>query len=128
MSNIRLEGVLAAQQRKRRLARKKKQNVPSAKRKREEHARQRADSMRLFTAHMDAEQCDAQERPLYEIVIEHIDITDAKNAPLRARMIVSVRLAIADVEYRETWRHSTEERTRRLARAREILAMLERAP
>jgi hypothetical protein len=125
MSNVRLEGVLAQQERKRRLDQQKKQNAPAVKRKREERERRRGDSMRLFTAHMDAERCDAGEPPLYEVIIENVDIADPKFARLRARLVISVKLAIADCEYRASWRLSNSERERRLTRAREILALLD---
>jgi hypothetical protein len=130
-NNLRLEAVLAQQGRKRRLDQQKKQNAPAVKRKREERERRSTDAMRAWTAHMDAERCDAGEPPLYEVILQHVDIADPKFARLRARLVVSVKLAIADCEYRPLCRLSDGERERRLTRAREILALLEddgRAP
>ncbi len=129
MSNIRIEGILAQQERKRRLEREKKQNQPAVKAKREASARESADSMRLFTAHMDAENADGREPPLYEVVLDHIDIADPKFSKLRARIVVSAKLTIAQAEYgMGTWRWAKGEPERRLARAKEILALLEGEP
>jgi hypothetical protein len=107
MTNLRLEAAVAIQERKKRLEEKKaakkehrRKNSPSEKQRREEHGRKRDDSMRLFQARMDAENSDAREPPLYEVVLEHIDIADPKFAPLRGRLIVSVKRAITDAEYR----------------------------
>jgi hypothetical protein len=130
MANLQLEAALAIQDRKKRLeakkaaekerrARERHKKSPAEKQRREERERKSADSMRLFIAYMDAQRCDANERPLYEVIIESVDIADPKFSVLRARIVVSVKLEIAKYEHLPG-----DEQQRRLARAREILTTL----
>jgi hypothetical protein len=85
--------------------------------------------MRLVRAQYDAESAEAKERPLYEIILEYVDITDPKFEKLRARIGVSVKLTITTCEYGSvSWRMGNdEERKRRLARAKEILTLVDGA-
>jgi hypothetical protein len=120
-----LEAALAAQERKRRLDREKRDNAPAAKRKREERERKHQESMQLFMARLAAERRDEQAPPLYEVIADAFDLADPKLEALRLRMVTTIQRAIADMEY-QTWIRG-EERERRLARARELLAALKPA-
>jgi len=112
--------------RKARLERQR--NTPSAKRRRAE----RQERIRLFRASREAEEADDDAQPLYEMIADAFDLTDPelwrsnRFAMLRPRLIVSVRRAIATLEY-ESLHHPDETEQRRLARAREILTLLEAA-
>ena len=118
--------------RKDRLARDraKRAATPSGKRRLAE----RAERERLWTAHTDADRADEQAPPLHEVLAEAFDLSDPNLwrsnsfAMLRPRMIISVRRTIAELEYElhcdhGRWRRKEQEQ--RLAKARELMALLE---
>jgi hypothetical protein len=117
-----LEAALAAQERKRRLERERRDNAPAVKRKREERERKHQEGMQRFTAQWDAERRDDKATPLYVVIADTVDLADPKLAALRLRLVTTIERAIADMECKE-W-VGGEDRERRLVRAREILAVL----
>jgi hypothetical protein len=136
MANLQLEAALAIQDRKKRLeakkaaekerrARERHKKSPAEKQRREERERKRKreEWWPLYKAQREAEQRDDAEAPLYEVILDHVDIADPKFAALRARLIVSVKRPIAELECSLIGRRDDHEE-RRLARAREILATL----
>jgi hypothetical protein len=134
MANLQLEAALAIRDRKKRLeakkaaekerrARERHKKSPAEKQRREERERKREEWWPLYKAQREAEQRDAAEAPLYEVILDHVDIADPKFAALRARLIVSVKRPIAELECSLIGRRDDHEE-RRLARAREILATL----
>jgi hypothetical protein len=106
--------------------RERRAKQPAEIRKRAE----RDETERLFREHCETENADGDAEPLYEAIADTLDFNDPELwksnsfARLRLRLIVNVRAAIADFEYslRRPWRDP--ETVERLARAREILALL----
>jgi len=63
--------------------------------------------------------------PLYETVLDHVDVLAPEHASLRARIVLEVKRVIAESEYEASWRGDDPKRMRRLAKAKELLALLE---
>ena len=107
--------------------RERRERQPSEIRRRE----RREEKNRLFAAQMDAEQKDRDESPLYEVIADAFDLADPELwrsnsfARLRCRLIISVRAAIANSEYARSRGWSDKESEKRLARARDILDLLQ---
>jgi hypothetical protein len=116
----RLEAAEAEQQRKKRLKSERRENTPAKKRKREERQQERDEKYRRLMERWQAEKADDAERPLYEVVLDHVDISAPEHAELRRRLIIAINLEIADLSLLES---SVDEK--RVVRAREILAQLE---
>jgi hypothetical protein len=131
MTNLRLEAALAIQERKQRekdrLERERRENQPAVKRKREEREKKREEDSKRWEEHSKAEVAERKELPLYEVIIDHLDVLDPKHDALRRRLIVAVKLAIQARSYDYHWSLSKEEIEGRRARAKEILALLETA-
>jgi hypothetical protein len=115
------------QERQEREQRERHKNTPAVKQRREERERKREEWWPLYKAQHDAEQRDDEAAPLYEVILDHVDIADPKFAVLRARLIISVKRPIAELECSLNGRRDDNEE-RRLARAREILATLTPPP
>jgi hypothetical protein len=118
------------QERQEREQRERRNNSPAEKQRREERERKRRKTEEwwpLYKAQHEAEQRDDEAAPLYEVILDHVDIADPKFATLRARLIVSVKRSIAELECSLNGRRDDNEE-RRLARAREILATLTPPP
>ena len=94
------------------------------------------EEQRLWKAHLDADDREQDEPPLYGFVVDAIDLTGPELwksnsfAALRARLIIAIEQDVAalewDIGHRFT-RYKVEpdaEETQRLARAREILRIL----
>jgi hypothetical protein len=116
-----------------RIERERRAKQPAEIRRRE----LREERDRLWNAELVAESEgeDAEEEtPLYELVIDTLDLSNQELwksnsfAVLRARMITTIRAAIARLEYElhryQSSRAEAPETERRLARARELLAQL----
>jgi hypothetical protein len=122
----------ATKAREERLAkdRARRASTPSGKRR----AAEREERDRLSKARWDAEDADRKEPPLHEVLAEAFDLTDPNLwrsnsfAMLRPRLIISVRRTIADLENNFGWWNSKDDKSRRLAKAKELLAILEAGP
>jgi hypothetical protein len=108
--------------------RERRAKQPSEIRRREA----RAERDRLFQAYCEADYIERRaerDEPLYEVLADALDFTDPdlwksnSFARLRNRLIPCVRAAIAELES-DIARHRTD-RSKRLKRAREILALLQ---
>jgi hypothetical protein len=112
--------------------RERRARQPSEIRRRQK----REEEERRFHVLVEAESDDQEEPPLWEVVADALDFADPELwksnsfARLRGRLIVSLKAAIADHEYRlARWgRHLGEDDEQQLARAREILALLTGGP
>jgi hypothetical protein len=133
---ITLDAALALQEQKRRRQereerqrRERQKNSPAEKAKREQRRIDSDESMRLFLASREAEQADDDEPPLYQVILEHFDIRDPKFSKLRARLVITLKHIVAEREYSATYRFNRNDPgqgvARELARAKEILTMLE---
>lgn len=116
-----------------------RQRKEHRKTERERRARQPAEIARrqkrderdlLWDIEREAERRDERAPPLYEVIAQTLDFTEPELwrsnsfAALRARLIVSVRHAIAKLE-KEVVVYGWREKNTRLARAREILRLLD---
>jgi hypothetical protein len=110
--------------------RARRANTPSEKRRKAV----REEQDRLWTAHRDADRADDESPPLHEVLAEAFDLSDPELwrsnsfAMLRPRLIISVRRTIAELEYEQhscRWLRNDQEHSRRLAKAKELLALLE---
>jgi hypothetical protein len=114
------------QKREERERRERQKNSPSAKAKRRTEQARRDESTRLYKARYEAEAADEKAVPLYEAVLEHVDIRDPKFGKLRARLVITLKRVIAEQECHSTYFNRNDaELTKELARAKEILALLE---
>jgi hypothetical protein len=127
---ITLESALVLQEQKRRRKereereqRERHKNAPAVKQRREERERKSEEWWPLYKTQHEAKQRDDEAAPLYEVILDHVDIADPKFAALRPRLIISVKRPIAELECSLNGRRDDNEE-RRLARAREILATL----
>jgi hypothetical protein len=124
----------AGQQRKERLQRDRERRAkqPSEIRRREK----REEDYRLDREKWEAEKRDENETPLWEVLADAINLDDPELwksnsfALLRPRLIITLRAAIADLDYNRRhgfYRWKSSEQEKRLVRARRILECLEAA-
>jgi hypothetical protein len=108
----------------------RRDNTPSAKRKKAG----RDERDRLRAAHRDADHAEEEAPPLHEVIAEAFDLSDPELwrsnsfAMLRPRLIISVKRTIAELEYEQhsyRWLRNDEEHSRRMAKAKELVALLE---
>jgi hypothetical protein len=116
----RMEAAEAEQERKKRLKRERRENTPAKKRKREEWQQKRGESYQRWMERWQAQEADDAERPLYEVVLDHVDIAAPEHTPLRRRLIIAINREIAELSGLESAVDG-----KRVVRAREILAQLE---
>jgi hypothetical protein len=110
----------------------RRRQTSSAKRRREQREQSRKEWHRLFEAENEAEERDEEATPLYEVVLNTLDLTDPELwrsnsfAALRERLILSVQYEIAKLEMASYYEGRTN--PERLNRASEILRLLTRVP
>jgi hypothetical protein len=114
--------------------RERRAKRPSEKRR----AQERAEEKRLWHEHFDADCAERSATPFYAIFAEAFDLTDPdlwksnSFALVRPRLLIELRATIANLEFDlHRWRTNKHrqdpppETARKLARAREILALLD---
>jgi ribosomal protein S27AE len=119
---------------RRRLEREKRDRQPAVQRRRAEAQQRHLEEMHAMNAEWEAKECEDEAQPLHEMMHELFDFADPELwksnsfATLRPRLIIYIQAAVARLEYEQVSARGRGEIAPRLAKAREILELLQGRP